>query len=309
MRRDGTGPAARMDLTPFGLVVDDAAPIPGGYTADCYRVRCGTDEYLVKVWRSGTPDRARALRLLRTLRDAGLPVVPPVPTRSGAVTATAAGRQLAVFPYIGGAVPPYWPDWPDDLLRRLGAVLAAVHGLDLSLVASLPRDPLEPVPALPIADYRPLDAYADEVAAQRRRLAAIDPGPFRPVLCHTDFAGDNLLVTGEDIVVLDWEEAVIGPAELDLMLFAAPDPRPFARMLAGYRAAGGNASALGPARLEFCLLRRYLADAAARMARIADPAAADAARAEAFAQFEAWGVTMWRRLDACLEAVAPMLRR
>jgi Ser/Thr protein kinase RdoA (MazF antagonist) len=298
-----------MDLTAYGLVADRVTRVPGGYTADCYRVACGADDYLVKVWRLGSPDRASALGLLGMLQDNGLPVVPPILTRAGAATATTDAGEIAVFPYIDGVVPPDWPAWPDDVLSRLGAVLADVHRVDVSSVASLPRDRLEPLAAWPVASYPPLDTYADEVAAQLHRLAAIRSGSFRPVLCHTDFAGDNLLVTDDGIVVLDWDEAVTGPAEVDIMLFVTPDARPFARMLDGYRAAGGEVSALSLRRLEFCMLRRYLGDASVRVERISDPSATDIARAAAFADFEMWGVRMWRHLDAGLEAVAPMLGR
>jgi Ser/Thr protein kinase RdoA (MazF antagonist) len=296
-----------MDLTPYGLVVDRAIRVPGGYTADCYHVTCGADDYLVKVWRLGSPDRRKALGLLGTLQDNGLPVVPPVTTCTGAVTATTDQGEIAVFPYVDGVVPPDWPAWSDDVLGRLGAVLADVHRVDVSSLPSLPHDRLEPLGAWPVASYRPLDRYASEIAAQLRRLAAIRPGSFRPALCHTDIAGDNLLVTHGGIVVLDWDEAVIGPAEIDIMLFVTPDARPFARMLAGYGAAGGDVSALSLRRLEFCMLRRYLGDAAVRVERIADPSASDIARTAAFADFQRWGVRMWRRLDAGLDAVASML--
>ena len=289
-----------MDLTAFGLVVDRSTRVPGGYTADCYRVTCGAEDYLVKAFRSGTP--GRALRLLRALHAGGLPVVPPVPTLAGELTGSAGGREIAVFPYVTGVVPPDWPYWPDDLLRRLGAVLAGVHRFDTArLVPPPPLDRLEPPPAW-LAP--PPGGYAADVSAQSRRLASLSAPPFRPVLCHTDFAGDNLLVTCDGVVVLDWDEAVLGPAEIDMMLFLTPDGQPFARMLDGYRAAGGDTAALSLRRLEYCALRRYLGDAAVRAGRLADPSAPDAARAEALAGFEAWGVRMWRRLDASLGALA-----
>jgi Ser/Thr protein kinase RdoA (MazF antagonist) len=296
-----------MDLTDYGLAVDRVARVRGGYTADCYQVTCGADDYLVKIWPPDSPDRTQALSLLGTLRDAGLPVVPPVPTRAGALTATTAAGRIAVFPFVDGVVPPDWPAWPADVLGRLGAVLADIHRVDVSHIMPLPVDRLDPLVAWPVASYQPLDLYAGEVAAQLRRLASIRRESFRPVLCHTDFAGDNLLVMHDGVVVIDWDEAVVGPAEADLMLFVTPDPRPFASMLDGYRAAGADVPALSARRLEFCMLRRYLGDASVRVRRIADPSATQAARAEAFADFERYGVRLWRRLDAALEAIAPML--
>jgi Ser/Thr protein kinase RdoA (MazF antagonist) len=298
-----------LDLSAYGLVAERVSRVPGGFTAECYRVACGTGDYLVKVWAHVSAERTRTLELLDVLAAAGLPVVPPLRTVDGAPSTVAGPGELAVFPHVDGVVPPGWPGWPEDVLRRLGGVLAQIHRVDVSLVRSLPCDSLEVLTAYPsLEGFDALRGFADEVDAQLRRLAGIRTGSFRPVLCHADVKGDNLLLTGDaGIVVLDWDGAVVGPAENDLMLVVTPDPRPLSAVLAGYRAAGGDLAALSPHRLEFCMLRRYLGDAAARVERIADPETTGAARAAAIADFETWGVRMWRRLDACLAAAAPRL--
>jgi Ser/Thr protein kinase RdoA (MazF antagonist) len=297
-----------VDLSAYGLVVQRVSRVPGGFTAECYRVAAGAGDYLVKVWARASAERARTLELLEVLASAGLPVAPPLRTLGGEVSTVAGAAELAVFPYVGGVAPPGWPGWPDDVLRRLGGVLARIHRVDVSLVASLHRDSLEVLTAYPsldgIAAFR---GFADEVGAQLRRLAGIRTGSFRPVLCHADVKGDNLLLTGDVGIVLDWDGAVIGPAENDLTLVVTPDPRPLSAVLAGYRAAGGDVAGLSLRRLEFCMLRRYLGDAAARVERIAAPETTDGARTAAVADFETWGVRMWRRLDACLAAAAPQL--
>jgi Ser/Thr protein kinase RdoA (MazF antagonist) len=275
------------DLAAFGLSPSSVVAVPGGYTADCYRARAGDAEWFVKVWREPAP--TGRLELLAVLADTGLPVVPPRRTLSGAV----GNGRVAVFPYVDGTPAPDWAHWPDPRLRELGAVLAAVHRIDPAAVAvPLPADRLVPL------DYASVPwppAYAGEVRDQVRRLAAIDPGPFSPVLAHADVKGDNVLFTATGLVLLDWDGAVIGPGENDLTLAAAPDPRPLALVLDGYRAAGGRLSGFSLQRLEFCMLRRYLDDAAAR------------ARAHDLAEFRQWGVRLWRQLDAALAAAAPLL--
>jgi aminoglycoside phosphotransferase (APT) family kinase protein len=274
-------------LAAFGLSPSSIVAVPGGYTADCYRARAAGAEWFVKVWREPLP--TGRLELLAVLADAGLPVVPPRRTLTGAV----GDGQVAVFPYVAGTPAPDWSDWPDHRLRELGAVLAAVHRVDVPAVSAL----------VPVDRLRPRDyssepwppEFAGEVRDQVRRLSEIDAEPFRPVLAHADVKGDNVLFTPSGLVLLDWDGAVIGPGENDLMLAAGPDPRPLALLLDGYGGAGGDRAGLRLRRLEFCMLRRYLDDAAER------------ARAGDLAEFRQWGVRLWRQLDAALAAAAPLL--
>lgn len=293
-----------MDLAAYGLSVDGVARLPGGYTADCYRVRSGASDYLVKVWRPERMVNPHTLGLPGTLRDAGLPVVAPIPTASGELSTSTGRGTVAVFPFVDGVAAPGWSSWTDELLHRFGAMLARVHRVDVSGLGHLPHDRLAVLPDPPAVSYPGLDRYREELAEQHRRLAAIRPSVGPLVLCHTDLAGDNLLITESGgLIALDWDEAVIGPAELDFMLLAEPDARPFAKVLEGY----GDAAALSLRRLEFCMLRRYLADASVRLARIADPGATADERAGAFADFQRWGVARWRRLDSALAAVAKLI--
>lgn len=263
--------------------------VPGGYTAECYRARAAGADWFVKVWREPVP--TGPLELLTALAEAGLPVVPPRRTLTG----SAAAGQVAVFPYVAGTPAPDWPDWPDRRIRELGAVLAAVHRVDPSDVSAwLPADRLLP------RDYASVPwphEFAGEVRDQVRRLSEIGVEPFRPVLAHADVKGDNVMFTANGLVLLDWDGAVIGPGENDLTLAAGPDPRPLALLLDGYQAAGGDRAGLRVRRLEFCMLRRYLDDAAER------------ARVDDIAEFRRWGVRLWRQLDAALAAAAPLLSR
>lgn len=68
----------------------------------------------------------------------------------------------------------------------------------------------------------PLPADFDELAEQIGKLV----GPMRtgagaPVLCHNDFYGPNLLVTGDDICLIDWEYAAMGDYGCDFGNFIA----------------------------------------------------------------------------------------
>jgi aminoglycoside phosphotransferase (APT) family kinase protein len=77
------------------------------------------------------------------------------------------------------------------------------------------------------------------------------------VLVHTDLNGSNLLCAPDGtIVILDWEGAMLAPAEHDLFIFTGDD---FPAVLRAYRQAGG-APGLYAETFGFYLYRRNLED-------------------------------------------------
>lgn len=291
----------------YGLRVDRVAPLPGGYLSRCYQVWAGGERYALKVWRDGEP-RPGDLLLTERLHEHGLPVPRPRRTLNGALVAASPLGPLCLLSFLPGATPPAWPDWPPAVLEDLGATLARVHAATGSLGDAVPpRDgyDLPPLGAVP-------PWLRDEWAAQLDRLAALRPSPVTEVLCHTDLAGDNILVDESGrVALLDWELAALAAPEYDLALIARDQPatgEPLAAVLRGYRRAGGDAL-LSADRVAFFMLRRYLLDAAGRIERILDPATPDAARQEALDQLMTWGVRQWRRLDRALVPVRAVLDR
>jgi Phosphotransferase enzyme family len=112
------------------------------------------------------------------------------------------------------------------------------------------------------------------------------------VLCHTDVGGDNILATPSGgLVLLDWDEAVLGPAENDFALFARDEP-PGSGVLR--TVLDGYGAPIDPVRLAFCQLRRYLGDACVRLRRLAEPDCPDRSAVEA--DLVEWGVRPWRAL-------------
>ncbi|MDI5791191.1 phosphotransferase [Bacillus licheniformis] len=53
-------------------------------------------------------------------------------------------------------------------------------------------------------------SLADDLKCSGRRLA----------LCHTDVHGWNLMKTGGELILIDWEGLKLAPVEADLMFFA-----------------------------------------------------------------------------------------
>jgi spectinomycin phosphotransferase len=175
------------------------------------------------------------------LRRHGVPgVLAPLPTAAGDASVVLDGFHLALFPLLAAATgaevglsPTQW--------RRLGAVVRQVH--------AVPPSP-EPAGTVGHEDFRPVRpgllpelearlaaaAPADPVAgaleavwAPRRvviarlfeRVEALGPAlarrGFPRVLCHADLHPWNVLVDGEDLWVVDWDEATMAPRERDLM--------------------------------------------------------------------------------------------
>lgn len=126
------------------------------------------------------------------------------------------------------------------------------------------------------------------------------------MLCHTDLGGSNLLVDemGE-LVLLDWDEALVAPPEHDLQA-AASSPH-FAEFLRTYREAGG-ADELHLDHFAFYLVRRYLEDLAHRLLLLLDYNTTDAEDEDALYGAHAYGFERLDALDELLVHIAASLR-
>jgi spectinomycin phosphotransferase len=318
----------------YGLDVRDVTFVPLGLGSACYLVDGPHERRFLKVWphlRSGgvAERQHRTLRLTQALhaRVAGLCVPFPLPTLAADPWAAVDGVPFALFPLLPGQPPDAAHPIP---YASLGRALAALHGATPALADVLPpSDPLDvPFEAGLLADLgaltqvepgaRPgllaarawVERCGGEVLDWLARLRGLRAtvralgGP--AVLCHTDLHGGNLLVDGETVCLVDWDDARVAPPEHDLWVGLAEDSGSGLRTLVeAYRAAG----ALAPLRVErfaFYLLRRHLEDIAVDfrdlLAPDADPreddgrlGAIEAAAAQA------------RRLDATLQVVARAL--
>ncbi|MGW7681234.1 phosphotransferase enzyme family protein [Kribbella sp. NPDC054772] len=266
-----------MDLQrDYGLNVAELAPHPGGFATDGW---VADGRWFVKRWKAG--ERPVGLEQLAELRALGLPVIEPVRTLRGELSATTGARAYAVFPYVDGRTAT-WADW-----CVAARALRQVH--DVPLTLELPEaDTSEPwIEVLGRNLRHPWIAdRAGEVAAAIVRLDGVRErlGPVRKVLCHTDFHGLNLLLDerGEVAAILDWENAVIGPREYDVWVAAEGDQ--LEKFLDEY-----GADDLALDHIEFALLARGLRDMAARVLNDVDRPGVDT-----------WGFDRIRRIDTNL---------
>jgi hypothetical protein len=263
----------------YGLTVSSLEPHPGGFATEGW---VADKRWFVKRWKDG--ERPVGLEQLDQLRALGLPVVEPLRTLRGELSAMNGSQAYAVFPYVEGRNATFG-DW-----RVAAQAMRQVHEAPLR-VNLPPANTDEPA----IEDLgRALDHpwiadRADEVAAAIARLdgvrARVAGKEVRAVVCHTDFHGLNLLLddAGEVAAILDWENAVIGPREYDV--WVAADGAQLVEFLDEY-----GADDLDLDHVEFALLARGLRDLSARVLNTIDRPGV-----------ETWGFDRIRRVDSNLE--------
>ncbi|HEU4782994.1 MAG TPA: aminoglycoside phosphotransferase family protein [Ktedonobacterales bacterium] len=323
--------------TAYGLAVEAITFVPIGYVAACYAVRCpGGERYFLKLWpdtatgRWSSARQAIILPLVRAIYERGVyrGVAYPLVTRDNALWATFQGDRFAVFPYLPGDHAPL-SAWPQAFADEYARTLAAIHrgtalledvlppretyslSFEPGLLASLPAIAAIGPQARPdLQALRDLMAMRrDDLLAQIERLRALQarvralPGP--EVLCHTDLAGDNILVDEDGrLSLLDWDGAVVATPEYDLKEAVGED---FSRFIAVYLAAGG-AQPLEADRFAFYLLHRYLEDFSARVVNILHHNTTAEQDEDDLEGMEVWGVARWNQLDATLVTVTTALR-
>ena len=212
-----------------------------------FRMDCPSGQrFALRVHRPGHLDE-RAIRaelgwLAAIARDTPVPVVPPVPGRDGeALQRLPDGRLAVLFEWIGGREPS-----PEDDLAGLFVTLGR-HAAHLHAHARATRP--DPARARPrwdaeavlgtggaFGDWRkapnltPGDRSVIEAAAEKlwAELAAFGSDAHRFGLVHADMRLANLLVKGEQVTVLDFDDCGHGWFLYDFgasVSFFETDPR------------------------------------------------------------------------------------
>jgi Ser/Thr protein kinase RdoA (MazF antagonist) len=254
--------AARAILPRFGFAAD--APLELISVSENATFRIGAHEAVLRVHRRGYHDAAAIASELEwikaVLRDGAASAAAPLQDAEGRHLAEIAAlpgeppHAAVLFRHLPGREPAPAEDLAPSF-RKLGAIAAGLH----EHARRWPRPPgfrrqTWDAPAMlgPAGLWgdwranRALDASARrliEAAAARivERLAAFGRGPDRFGLIHADLRLANLLIAGEDLHVIDFDDCGFGwlmydfAASVSFMEDAAPAPALRDAWIEGYR--------------------------------------------------------------------------
>lgn len=233
----------------FELQVTEAVPVEGGADREArmWRARDVEGRRFAVKWTSG--GTVGGPTLTRELLDAGVEgVVAPLSAASGRLWSERGGRRLMVMPWVaapGGLDTDLtWDHWV-----AFGRLLAAVHATPLAALPDLPpsdrqhrrlagavttlhqrldraRDPSggnageDDLVAAVLREEGLLREVVDGLLAGADQLhaAGVWTGHAPGVPCHADPHVGNVLADADGSVwLLDWDDAVTGPREQDLL--------------------------------------------------------------------------------------------
>ena len=226
----------------FGIAVDDQPErLHGGEESASYRI----GEVVVRLsplWRNDA--ELEWCYAVATLASKHLPeALAPRRTDEGRCVIRVGDRPVTVWPYAQGT----WSEDEDDSHCAQAAQLLARLHKHLGRYSVAPR-PVETSPLLAVPDL-------DDPDLEMRMAEILERYPRRQPL-HGDFYHGNILVAdGKFVGLVDWDNAFVGPPELELAWASwewsdardAVDPRECAEFLSDYHAAGGPAAAVNEA--------------------------------------------------------------
>ena len=190
---------------------------------DVYVLTTADARYVLKLYRydGRHPDEIRwEAGLSEHLRSAGLlvPAIHPLPSGDlvGVLDAAEGPRPFTLSTFVDGTTPR--PPFDDELYAAFGAQLAAFHDAADNYSSPYRRrpadvahrldEPLEQILAIDCAEENLLRELA---AAVRKNVAQYsDQG-----VCHGDVSLDNVLLTQQGLLLLDFDLAAIGPRAAD----------------------------------------------------------------------------------------------
>ena len=250
----------------FGLQVDEMSFLPlgaDGHTAVYQLIAQDEKPYFLKL-RSG-PFKEVSVTLPHFLHEQGIQeLIPPQPTKSGALWANLCNYKAMLYPFIDGH-DAYDVPLTDDQWRQFGAALQKVHTAVLppSLAAAIPTETYSPKFRELVKEFmqqieeRPFtepvaqkmaaflnekrDVVARLVARTEQLVEIVQERPSPNVLCHSDIHAWNLLISNDGALYLvDWDDPILAPKERDLMFIGAGlggiwhTPREMALFYEGY---------------------------------------------------------------------------
>ncbi len=164
------------------------------------------DDQVLKLFRNDWPLSAVKWeeKVARTVSEAGL----PVPTVYGIIEVE--GRRGILYDRVEG------PSMLEELVSNLGklkhfaALLAELHaGMHSVRVEELPSQHQR-------LEYKIRNAEPLTKDLKKTALEALNRLPEGNVLCHGDFHPDNVIMTPQGPIIIDWTDATKGMPEADI---------------------------------------------------------------------------------------------
>lgn len=190
---------------------DDAAriePLAGGVANDVWSVRVNGQLAVGRLGARSDADLAWETDLLRHLDSEGLTVPVPIPTTDGRLFADG----LVVMSYVEGGPPETEDDW-----RRVADTLRTLH----RLTQGWPQRPgwRSSTDLLHAETGTRIDLHAMPPEGVARCRAAWTRLSGRPTcVVHGDNNPGNVRMTKHRVALIDWDEAHVDVADLDLVL-------------------------------------------------------------------------------------------
>ncbi|MBN1667617.1 MAG: aminoglycoside phosphotransferase family protein [Anaerolineales bacterium] len=276
--------------TGYGIQLNDLQFLLRGWGGDCFAGRGANGKrYFLKFHDSVEPSALAAserdfyLPLMHQLHHQQiLPDIPtPLATRSSALFLPVADYEVVISAFIPGDLVGFGP-LPDEVFSRLATLVGQLHaslpqlsfehpfyetfktGYEALLAQVLKR--LQNVtPSAPPGQQalrRALQPRLVELECHQERHSELQryarSQSKTMVVCHTDLHGANLMMAGNRLYILDWENAMIAPPEHDLFFFIN-DERFWDHFYPPYRQQAGPIE-LDAAIFEFYFMRRAFED-------------------------------------------------
>lgn len=256
----------------------------GGWSALAYKASDGMDDYFLKVYEKGRASTNK----LTALIDTYIPVIMwlnenidmkgklPVPllTQDGNPKCEDDNGIYLLYKYIDGKTIGS-SELTEKQVQQFAEIIATLHSYndeipvntkDIREDFSLPflnqlKEVLKEYASLPVdlkdllgAYIKPLEQSINRVERLSGDLKQSDP---KMVLCHTDIHNWNLMQSGQELILIDWEGLKIAPQEADIMFLT---DKPYYEQFIKTYCKVHKDFAVNPYILQFYKIRRSLED-------------------------------------------------
>lgn len=228
----------------YGLEHAEITPQQGGWAALAFRVRDAKHTYFLKVYeksRASTPkwtalidDYVPVLLWLEEHSRLKGKIPVPILTQDGRYQCEDDEGIYLLYEYIVGDTIAD-TELTKDQVRQLAEMIAELHryGEEVPLVTSAMKESFT-VPFLEqlrstLDGELPYDlgkVLLHHIDSLKKLMLKIEELPealkkrdLRMALCHTDVHGWNLMFTGQQLKLIDWEGLKLAPVEADMMSF------------------------------------------------------------------------------------------